>query len=93
VLGFAAAFLKYLAQVRVDPRYLSFTLFLERPKATRVKKAITEQIVTREDIASLFNRIDVYAEMGKISPQKHAIAALMRSSHLTQDYGPAQSNA
>ena len=32
VLGFAAAFLKYLAQVKVDPRYLSFTLFLERPK-------------------------------------------------------------
>jgi hypothetical protein len=31
VLGFAAAFLKYLAQVRVDPRFLSFTLYLERP--------------------------------------------------------------
>jgi integrase len=70
VLGFAAAFLKYLAQVIVDPRYLSFTLFLERPKTTRVKKAITERIVTREDIASLFNRIDVYAEKGKISAQK-----------------------
>jgi len=70
VLGFAAAFLKYLAQVKVDPRYLSFTLFLERPKTTRVKKAITERIVTREDIASLFNRIDVYAEKGNISAQK-----------------------
>jgi hypothetical protein len=70
VLGFAAAFLKYLAQVRVDPRYLSFTLFLERPKTTRTKKAITERIVTREDITSLFKRIDVYAEKGKISPQK-----------------------
>jgi hypothetical protein len=70
VLGFAAAFLKYLAQVRVDPRYLSFTLFLERPRTTRTKKAITERIVTREDITSLFKRIDVYAEKGKISPQK-----------------------
>jgi len=69
-LGFAAAFLKYLAQVRVEPRYLSFTLFLERPKTTKSKKAITERIVTREDIAHLFNRIDVYAEKGKISTQK-----------------------
>jgi len=70
VLGFAAAFLKYLAQMRVEPRYLSFTLFLERPKTTKFKKAITERIVTREDIAHLFNRIDVYAEKGKISAQK-----------------------
>lgn len=70
VLGFAAAFLKYLAQVRVDPRYLAFTLFLERPKTTKVRKAITERIVTRADIAYLFNRIDVYAEKGKISTQK-----------------------
>jgi hypothetical protein len=70
VLGFAAAFLKYVAQMRVEPRYLSFTLFLERPKTTKFKKAITERIVTREDITHLFNRIDVYAEKGKISTQK-----------------------
>ena len=70
VLGFAAAFLKYLAQMRVEPRYLSFTLFLERPKTTKFKKAITERIVTREDIAQLFDRIDVYGEKGKISAQK-----------------------
>jgi hypothetical protein len=65
VLGFAAAFLKYLAQVRIEPRYLSFTLFLERPKTTRVKKAITERIVTREDINVLFKRIATAEEDGK----------------------------
>ena len=70
VLGFAAAFLKYLAQVRVDPRYLSFTLFLERPKTTKVRKAITERIITRADIACLFERIDICAEKGKISAQR-----------------------
>ncbi len=70
VLGFAAAFLKYFAQVRVDPRYLSFTLFLERPKTTRAKKAITERIVTREDITPLFKRIEVCAEKGRIGTQK-----------------------
>jgi integrase len=70
VLGFAATFLKYLAQVRVDPRYLSFTLFLERPKTTKVRKAITERIITREDIAHLLQRIDACAEKRKISTQK-----------------------
>jgi hypothetical protein len=70
VLGFAVAFLKYLAQVRVDPRFLSFTLYLERPKTTKVRKAITERIVTRADIACLLERIDACAENGKISAQK-----------------------
>ena len=64
VLGFAAAFLKYLAQVRVDPRYLSFTLFLERPKTIMAKKALTERIVTREDIETVFQRIAAKEEKG-----------------------------
>jgi hypothetical protein len=64
VLGFAAAFLKYLAQVRVDPRYLSFTLFLERPKTITAKKALTERIVTREDIETVFQRIAAKEEKG-----------------------------
>jgi hypothetical protein len=55
VLGFAAAFLKYLAQVRVDPA-LPFTLFLERPKTIKVKKALTERIITRKDISVVFQR-------------------------------------
>jgi integrase len=70
VLGFVAAFLKYLAQVKVDPRHLSFPLFLERPKTTKAKKAVTERIVTREEIANLLKRIETYAERGKISAQK-----------------------
>lgn len=70
LLGFAAAFLKYLAQVRVDPRFLSFTLYLERPKTTKVRKAITGRIVTRADITCLFERIDACAEKGKIRVQK-----------------------
>jgi hypothetical protein len=64
VLGFAAAFLKYLAQVRVEPRYLSFTLFLERPKTTRIKKALTERIVTREEIGAVLTRVAVAEEKG-----------------------------
>jgi integrase len=70
VLGFAIGFLNFLAQRNIDPSYLSFRLFLERPKTVKVKKALTERIVTREDITHLFNRIDAYAENGKISAQK-----------------------
>lgn len=70
VLGFASGFLNFLAQRIIDPSYLSFRLFLERPKTVKVKKALTERIVTREDIAHLFSRIDDYAEKRKISAQK-----------------------
>jgi hypothetical protein len=42
--------------VRVDPP-LSFTLFLERPKTIKVKKALTERIVTREDVSVVFQRM------------------------------------
>jgi len=70
VLGFSIGFLNFLAQRNIDPSYPSFRLFLERPKTVKVKKALTERIVTREDITHLFNRIDDYAVKGKISAQK-----------------------
>jgi integrase len=70
VLGFAAAFLKHLSVIRFDTSYLSFAAFLDLPKTVRVRKAITERIVTRADIALLFKRIESCAENGKISPQK-----------------------
>ncbi len=38
VLSFAVGFLNFLAQTKIDPSYLSFKLFLERPKTIKVKK-------------------------------------------------------
>ncbi|MGB7902353.1 MAG: tyrosine-type recombinase/integrase [Halobacteriota archaeon] len=70
VIGFAAAFLKRLAKTRMDPSYQSYDAYLELPKATRVRKAITERIVTREDIESIFERIDVSAKKGKVDAKK-----------------------
>lgn len=58
VLGFATAFLKHLAKTRFDPRYQSFDVYLELPKTTRVRKAVTERIITRENIAAALRRID-----------------------------------
>jgi integrase len=64
VLSFAVGFLNFLAQTKIDPRYLSFRLFLEMPKTIKVKKALTERIVTREDIETVFQRIAAKEEKG-----------------------------
>jgi hypothetical protein len=64
VLSFAVGFLSFLAQTKIDPSYLSFRLFLEMPKNIKVKKALTERIVTREDIETVFQRIAAKEEKG-----------------------------
>jgi integrase len=69
VLSFAVGFLNFLAQTNIDPRYVSFKLFLERPKTKKVKKALTERIITREDIGAVFQRIAA-AEEGGTDPSK-----------------------
>lgn len=53
LLSFAKGFLKHLAQHHVDPRYLSFTLFLDLPKTVKERHAVTSQIVTKEDIKNV----------------------------------------
>jgi integrase len=69
VLSFAVGFLNFLAQTNIDPRYVSFKLFLERPKTKKVKKALTERIITREDISAMFQHIAA-AEEGGTDPSK-----------------------
>jgi len=64
VLSFAVGFLNFLAQTKIDPRYLSFRLFLEMPKTIKAKKALTERIVTREDVSVVFQRITAKEEKG-----------------------------
>ena len=70
VLGFTTAFLKHLAKTRFDPRYQSFDLFLEPPKTVRGRKAITERIVTREDIVQALGRVDAAEREGNVTPSK-----------------------
>jgi integrase len=64
VLSFAVGFLNFLAQTKIDPSYLSFRLFLERPKTVKVKRALTERIVTREDVSAVLQRIAAAEEKG-----------------------------
>lgn len=46
-LGFAKAFLKCLTKTRLDTRYYAFELFLERPRAIKERKDVTNRIITR----------------------------------------------
>jgi hypothetical protein len=57
VLTFAAAFLKHLTKIRIDERYRSFELFLERPRRIKVRKNVTDRIVTKEDIERVLDHI------------------------------------
>ena len=53
VLNFAKGFLKYQAKLTLDPRYLAFDMFLEKPRVRKVKKKITARVVTKDDIEHL----------------------------------------
>jgi hypothetical protein len=92
VLSFAVGFLNFLAQTNIDPRYVSFKLFLERSKTKKVKKALTERIITREDIGAVFQRIAA-AEKGAPILQRYEITALLRSLLLIRGYDRAHWNA
>jgi len=70
VLGFAQAFLKHLSRTCDEPRYQSFDIYLELPKKVMIKRAITERIVTREDIVEVLRRIDAAEKGGSITHQR-----------------------
>jgi len=50
VLNFAKGFLKYQAKLTLDPRYLAFDMFLEKPRVRKIKKRMTARVVTKDDI-------------------------------------------
>ena len=50
VLNFAKGFLKYQARLTLDPRYLAFDMFLEKPRVRKMKKKMTARVVTKDDI-------------------------------------------
>ncbi len=57
VLNFAKAFLRYMAMTTFDSRYAAFVLFLALPKAVKVRKHVTERIVTIDDIRHVLTAI------------------------------------
>ncbi len=72
VLSFAKSFLKFLTTTKAEPRYQTFTPYLELPKAVKERKSVTSRIVTKEDICNILQYIERAEREGKISPERSA---------------------
>ena len=57
ILNFSKAFLRYMSKTTFDSRYAAFDLFLAIPKAVKVRKHVTQRIVTTEDIQNVVETI------------------------------------
>ena len=80
VLNFTKGFLKYQAKLTLDPRYLAFDMFLEKPKVRKIRKKMTGRVVTKEDIEHVLTVIK--AEMLKGHLTKHVPGSLSELSYL-----------
>jgi len=70
LLQFAAAFLKHLSKITFDPQFQAYTVFLERPKTVKVRKAITSRIVTIEDVRNVLAALRKAYEGGRLTRQQ-----------------------
>ena len=77
VLNFAKSFLQHLSKMRMDTRYLNFSIFLEKPKAVKEQKRVTDRVVTEKDVQNVVKFFIEKWRKGEISREK-AI------SHVTQ---------
>lgn len=69
-LTFAKGFLKYLTKTKLDSRYYAFDIFLNRPKNLKVRKNVTNRIITKEDIENILAYIQTALNEGRISQLK-----------------------
>ena len=72
VLSFAKSFLKFIATTRAEPRYVTFTPYLELPKTVKERKNVTSRIVTKEDINNVLQHIGDAEREGEISHERSA---------------------
>ena len=71
LLNFAKGFLKYQARLTLDPRYLAFDMFLEKPRVRKIKKKMTARVVTKDDIEHVLAVIKQQMLHGSID-EEHA---------------------
>ena len=72
VLSFAVGFLKFLAKTKMEPRYTSFEVYLEMPRAVKERKSMTQRIVTKDDIENVLEFIKQAERDEKISAERSA---------------------
>ena len=71
VLNFTKGFLKYQAKLTLDPRYLAFDMFLEKPRVRNITKKMTARVVTKDDIEHVLGVIKQQMSHGSID-EEHA---------------------
>ncbi len=71
ILSFATAFLKFLSKTTFNQQFQAYTVFLELPKAVKVRKAVTGRIVTIDDIRNVLAYIKRAHEEGQISEHRY----------------------
>jgi len=70
VVSFTKSFLRYLSKIRMDLRYKSFDLFLDKPRAVKERKTVTSRIITKEDIQNVLNHIKRAHDEGRIDVRR-----------------------
>jgi hypothetical protein len=87
VLSFAVGFLKFLAKTKMEPRYTSFEVYLEMPRAVKERKTVTERIITEDDIENVLGGIsrrlnteEISALKGQLSIRRSSFSAPLRVS-------------
>jgi hypothetical protein len=70
VVSFTKSFLRYLSKIRMDLRYKSFDLFLDKPRAVKERKTVTSRIITIGDIQNVLNHIKQAYNDGRIDRRR-----------------------
>jgi hypothetical protein len=70
VLNFTKGFLKYQTTLTLDPRYLAFDMFLDKPRVRKFKKKMTERVVTKEDVEHVLAAIKAEMLKGSIDEER-----------------------
>ncbi|MBO8182051.1 MAG: hypothetical protein H0Z28_04560, partial [Archaeoglobus sp.] len=70
VLNFAKSFLEHLAKMRMDTRYLNFSIFLEKPKAVKEQKRVTDRVVSEKDVQNVVKFFIEKWKKGELSREK-----------------------
>lgn len=65
-LGFFMAFLKYLGKLYMNPLYLSFSLFVEKPHIVKTRMLSNQRHIGVQDLNNLFNQITIHYKSGKL---------------------------
>jgi len=65
--SFAKGFLKYLTKTKLDARYYAVEIFLDRPKKLKIRKNVTNRIITKDAIENILTYIQTAHNEGRIN--------------------------